>query len=54
MVKTMDAGEFIKNEVNNLCMDVNRNTFMKLQCTCSVDEDDSVIYVVYIKNVSTN
>ena len=54
MIKAMDAWEIIKNEVNNLCMDVNRNTFMKLQCTCSVDDDDSGIYVVYIKNVSTN
>lgn len=27
---------------------------MKLQCTCSVDDDDSGIYVVYIKNASTN
>lgn len=53
MVKTMDAWEFIKNEVNNLCMDVNRNTFMKMQCTCFFD-NDSGNYVVYIKNVSTN
>ena len=50
----MDACEVIKDEVNNLCMDVNRNTFMKLQCTCSVDDDDSGNYVIYIKNVSTN
>ena len=50
----MDALEVIKDEVNNLCMDVNRNTFMKLQCTCSVDDDDSGNYVIYIKNVSTN
>lgn len=50
----MDAWEIIKDEVNNLCMDLNRNTFMKLQCTCSVDDDDSGIYVIYIKNVSTN
>ena len=54
MVKTMDAWEVIKNEVNNFCMDVNRDTFMKLQCTYSVDDDDSGIYVVYIKNASTN
>ena len=53
MVKTMDAWEIIKDEVNNLCMDVNRNTFMKMQCTCSFD-NDSGNYVIYIKNVSTN
>ena len=49
----MDAWEVIKNEVNNLCMDVNRNTFMKMQCTCSFD-NDSGNYLIYIKNVSTN
>lgn len=54
MVKEMDAWEVIKDEVNNLCMDVNRNTFMKLQCSCSVDDDDNGLYVVYIKNDSTN
>lgn len=53
LVKTMDAWEFIKNEVNNLCMDVNRNTFMKMRCTCFFD-NDSGNYVIYIKNVSTN
>lgn len=54
MIKAMDAWEIIKDEVNNICMEVNRNTFMKMQCTCSVDDDDSGIYVVYIKNASTN
>lgn len=50
----MDAWEIIKDEVNNICMDVNRNTFMKMQCSCYVKDDDSGIYVVYIKNASTN
>lgn len=54
MVKEMDAWEVIKDEINNLCMDVNKNIFMKMQCTCSFDNDDSGIYVVYIKSVSTN
>lgn len=51
MLKTMDAWEIIKNEVNNLCMDVNMDTFIKLQCTYSVDDDDSGIYVIYIKMI---
>ena len=53
LVKTMDAWEFIKDEVNNICMDVNMNTFMKMQCNCFFD-NDSGNYVIYIKNVSTN
>ena len=53
LVKIMDAWEIIKDEVNDLCVNVNMYTFMTLQCDFSVD-DDSGIYEFYIKNVKTN
>lgn len=49
----MDAWEIIKNEVNDLCIDVNSYTFRKFQCNCSID-DDRGNYVIYIRDVKTN